>query len=143
MKKLFFLIAAGIPFLSATNAQQGPSISGKVFIGYKTAVNNKSSTISKKYLSDFKVLAIPKTGTTNIKEITNYRKNFCANDKSLFSRYRVKAAYTNYEGYFEIKGLLPNQEYILIYCDSDIQVSEVRTGNANVNYSIGQRSIRL
>jgi hypothetical protein len=145
MRKLLLLTSIELFLLFDLKAQQDIRISGKVFVSYKMAarINTQQVKVSKKYISDFKVLAIKKTGTTNITEITNNKKSFCANDQNLFRRFGVRVAYSNNDGYFEIKGLQPQTGYILIYCDHDIQISEVMTGSVSATYSIGERSIRL
>jgi len=143
MNRLFFLISLSQLLLSnilAQSSQQEARLGGKVYLTYR---NPGVTTLGKKYISNFKVILIKKTSSTVVSSITASKRSFCSNDRTLFQRYGAKVAYTNADGYFEFRGLLKQTNYILIFCDRDIKISEVSTGNRNTTYGIGEKLIRL
>jgi hypothetical protein len=143
MNRLFLLISVSQFLLSnilAQTSQQDARLGGKVYVTYR---NPGASTLGKKYISNFKVILIKKTSSTVVSTITANKKNFCSNDRTLFQRYGAKVAYTNADGYFEFRGLMKQTNYILIFCDRDIKLSEVSTGNRNTTYGIGEKIIKL
>jgi len=144
MLKALLFIPMALFFLTRVSAQQDVRLSGRVYISYRVPTSQSASlSLSKRYISDFKIIAIRKTTATSVSDIRANKKRFCANDRALFSRYHAMVAYSNLDGYFEFKGLAPQSSYILIFCDRDIQLSDVTTMNRSATYSIGEKLIRL
>jgi len=143
MNRLILLMSVSQLLLSdivAQTSQQDARLGGKVYLSYR---NPATSATGKKYISNFKVILIKKTSSTVVSRITANKKNFCSNNRSLFQQYGAKVAYTNADGYFEFRGLLKQTNYILIFCDREIKISEVSTGNRNTTYGIGEKLIKL
>jgi len=141
MNILFFLISfsqALYADICAQPNQQDVRLGGKIYVSYIAA-----SRSQKKYITDFKVILIPKNSSTQLSAIERNKRNFCSNNRTLFQSYKARVAYTNADGYFEFRELQRQANYILIFCDHDIQLSPVSTGNRNVTYSIGEKRIRL
>jgi hypothetical protein len=142
-KVLFFMCTAAF-FLTSVSAQTTARLSGRVYMTYRVPMSQSGAiSLTKRYISDFKVIAIPKNSATNIEDIKAHKKNFCANDYNFFKRYHAMVAYSNLDGYFEFKGISQQASYILIFCDRDIQISEVATMNRTATYTIGEKLIRL
>jgi hypothetical protein len=149
LKGLFFMSAVFLlAGASAQSSQHDVRLGGKVYMSYsvptsQSAAQSTSLRLSKRYIADFKVIAIKKTAATNVSDIKAHKKNFCANDRSFFNRYHAMVAYSNSDGYFEFRGLVQQSSYILIFCDRDIQLSEAATMNRSATYSIGEKLIKF
>lgn len=119
-------------------------IAGRVFLHnpkYNTIQNTKR--VYTKYVSDFKVILIQLYYPTEITEIEKNKARICANEGSLLKKYRAKIYYSNNEGYYEFKGLQRQADYLLIFCDRKIQISQVQTGNSYTTYGINDKAVTL
>lgn len=124
--------------------QRDVRLGGKVFINYNSVAGKTSFVrLMKRYMPHFKVILIQQYFTTEEIITDKNKRSFCANDKKLFEKYKARISYTNADGYFEFRGLQRQANYILIFCERTIQVTEVQTGNSYVTYGIKEKLIKL
>jgi hypothetical protein len=144
MKLILTMLAVSVMINFAAAQNTGTKISGKVFLNYsKTSVLGEGVKRNTKYLSDFKVLLIQFYFATEVAEIEAQKRKICGNDKGLFSKYKVIVAYTDKDGSYEFKGLQRQANYVLIFCDRNIQISKVQTGSKYSIYTIRDKAVIL
>lgn len=138
---LFYLL-----FTGKSSAQQRPDviISGKVYLNYSNSnIEQKISKTYVKYLSDFKVMLIQLYFPAEAYSIGAQKTKICSNDKLLLRKYKIMVSYTDKEGKYEFRGLNRQANYLLIFCDRKIQISQVQTGNKYITYSLRDKLVVL
>jgi hypothetical protein len=130
------------------SGQMQPTVKfgGKVYIHFTSASpsGGKGATVNvKKYLSDVKVILVQRYYAGEVTAIERAKKSFCNNDRRLLAQYQAKVVYTNSNGYFEFSGLQRQTNYVLIFCDREMQISEVSTGSRYATYVIRDKLIKL
>jgi hypothetical protein len=147
MRYLFFALL-GLIGVCGHAQSTNIRISGKVYYETSTSQMQKAPTkgvIKKSYPSDFKVILF-KAGSLAMDQqyAKDNKKKICSNDATFRERFSPQIVYTDRNGSYEFKDLTMNADYILIFCDTQIQISVVNTKNKrNITYTMKDKKVTL
>ena len=143
MKKYFLLLAALVYGLLVTAQTNTVKVAGKVYYRFTVSGGGSRTTSYNQYPADVKVILIQSQFTGDIVYIKERKRSFCSNDKDLIERFRARITYTKQGGSYEFSGLQRNTTYFLIFCDKNIQISEISTGNKITTYRLRDKQVVL
>ena len=143
MKKYFLLLAALVYGLLVTAQTNTVKVAGKVYYRFTVSGGGSRTTSYNQYPADVKVILIQSQFTGDIVYIKERKRLFCSNDKELIERFRASITYTKQGGSYEFSGLQRNTTYFLIFCDKNIQISEISTGNRITTYRLRDKQVVL
>lgn len=144
------LLAAAVLMHLVSFAQRNIKIAGRVYHEsvYQSPAQQKMpgrTLVKKTYPADFKVVLFKAGSLTVDQQYAKVNKQKIRdNDPSFLERFSPQIAYTNQDGSYEFKGLIPNADYILVFCDTQMQMSVISTkSKTNVTYTVKDKKVTL
>jgi len=132
---ILLILLSGLLSAQPKVAKSTSKISGALYISDSTGMLHLR-------VKEVKVLLIVEyLPQSEIEELTKEKYKLCENDRALFEKYQPKVCYTNVDGEYEFDGVAESSNYILVICDSKIQIYAVSTGARQMNYIVKDKRI--
>jgi hypothetical protein len=118
-------------------------IAGRVYVQYSKPTTQQKVAVYSKYITEIKVILVPSLTKGDVIQIKNNMKLFCGNDRQAIQRFNARIVYTDRNGNFEFSGVRTGTTYFVMFCDKQMQMSEITTGNKPITYRIMDKEVYL